>query len=345
MSRFEKTAVVLVNLGTPTDANNKAVRAFLGEFLADKRVIEGSGPRRWLWLLILNFIVLRIRPKKVAKLYAQIWQQGSPMRHILNAQVQALQKTLQCSYKYPADVFAAMTYGEESESLTGVLHKLHAQNYSKVFVMPLFPQYSATSTGAVYDKVAQFQRSIRDVLDIRILKSYHQHPKFIQGLSQSIEKHWQQHSPAQCLMFSYHGIPQQYADAGDPYPEQCLATTDAVKAALATGAGSDYSGQYISSFQSRFGVTKWVQPYTDETLKQLAEQGITSIDVICPAFSADCLETLEEVAKTNRDLFIESGGVEYRYIPALNDDTLFIECLSDILQQQAADWLGDKIDT
>jgi len=342
MPKIGKTAVVLVNIGTPTNADAKSVRAFLGEFLADKRVIEGGGPRRWLWLFILNFIVLRIRPKKVAKLYAQIWQQGSPMRHILNAQVLALQNSLQQNYKEPADVFPAMTYGEGN--LTEVLHKLHAQNYSKVFVMPLFPQYSATSTGAVYDKVAQFQSSIRDVLDIRILKSYYQQPKFIQGLAQSIEQHWKQHSPAQCLMFSYHGIPQQYADAGDPYPEQCLATTEAVKSALAV-AGKDYSGQFISSFQSRFGVTQWVQPYTDHTLKQLAEQGVTSIDVICPAFSADCLETLEEIAKTNRNLFIESGGIEYRYIPALNDQSLFIECLSDILQQQTADWLGEKIDT
>ncbi|EPJ46545.1 MAG: hypothetical protein OFPI_33710 [Osedax symbiont Rs2] len=342
MSKIEKTAVVLVNIGTPTKADAKSVRTFLGEFLADKRVIEGRGPRRWLWLLILNLIVLRRRPKKVAKLYAQIWQQGSPMRQIMNAQVQALQKALQGRFEKPVDVFAAMTYGREN--LTDVLHKLHAQNYTKVFVMPLFPQYSATSTGAVYDKVGQFQSSIRDVLDIRILKSYYQHAKFIQGLAQSIEQHWQQHGAAQCLMFSYHGIPQQYADAGDPYPRQCLQTTEAVKTAL-TAAGSEFSGEFISSFQSRFGVTQWVKPYTDETLKQLAARGITSIDVICPAFSADCLETLEEIAKTNRELFIESGGIEYRYIPALNEQPLFIECLSDILQQQAADWLGEKIDT
>ncbi|MEH6443391.1 MAG: ferrochelatase [Oceanospirillaceae bacterium] len=343
MSQVEKTAVVLVNLGTPEQANEQSVRAFLGEFLADSRVIEGHGPRRWLWLAILNLIVLRTRPKKVAKLYQDIWKEDSPMRIILHNQVDELQKSLTKIYSNPPQVFAAMTYG--ASNLTSVLQQLQQQKYSQVFVMPLFPQYSATSTGPVYDKVAQFQKNARDVLDIRILKSYYNHHLYIQALAQSIEKHWSKHQPAQKLMFSYHGIPQQYADDGDPYPQQCFETTRLVKEALLTGPFAERANQIISSFQSRFGVTKWVEPYTDVTLEELAKDGIESIDVICPAFSADCLETLEEIAQTNKQVFIENGGSEYRYIEALNAQPLFIETLFTILQQQAADWLGEKIET
>ncbi|MFT5708429.1 MAG: ferrochelatase, partial [Oceanospirillaceae bacterium] len=266
MSQVEKTAVVLVNLGTPEQASEQSVRAFLGEFLADSRVIEGRGPRRWLWLAILNLIVLRTRPKKVAKLYQEIWQEDSPMRIILQNQVAELQKSLKHIYSNPPQVFAAMTYG--ASNLTSVLQQIQQQKFSQVFVMPLFPQYSATSTGPVYDKVGQFQKNARDVLDIRILKSYYNHPLYIQALTQSIEKHWSEYGPAQKIMFSYHGIPQQYANDGDPYPQQCFETTRLVMEALLTGPFAEYANHIISSFQSRFGVTKWVEPYTDVTLEQ-----------------------------------------------------------------------------
>jgi ferrochelatase len=347
MSKNEKTAIILVNLGTPKKPDASSVKAFLAEFLADQRVIEGKGVRRWLWLAVLNFIVLQTRPKKVAKLYQEIWQDDSPMRNILNQQVHALQADLNANYKEPPTVFAAMTYGEPG--LSPLLKALAQQKYQKVFVMPLFPQYSATSTAPVYDKVADFQKSSRNVLDIRILKSYFDHPKFIASLSASIEQHWQKNQPAERLVFSYHGIPQQYADAGDPYPQQCLATTDLVKRDLLANGylkeNEDQSDeQLISTFQSRFGPTKWVEPYTDESLASLAKSGVKSVDIICPAFSADCLETLEEIAQENKKIFTENGGVEYRYIAALNDAPLFIDCLSDILKQQASDWLGEKIE-
>ncbi len=339
MSLHQKTAIVLVNLGTPAEPTASSVRAFLAEFLADQRVIEGKGPRRWLWLAVLHGIVLRIRPKKVAKLYSEIWQQDSPMRNILKAQVAALQGILNKHYRNAPQVYPAMTYGEPN--LTKLLQKLHREGTSQVYIMPLFPQYSATSTGPVYDAVANFQKSTRNVLDIRILKNYCEHEKYIEALASSIKVHWQNNEPAEKLLFSYHGIPQQYADDGDPYPEQCFKTTELVKEYLEKDTELAKS-ELISSFQSRFGFTKWVEPYTDATLEDFAKKGVKSIDVICPAFSADCLETLEEIAQTNKAIFIDNGGQEYRYIPALNDDPLFIEALFEIAQQQVPDWLGDK---
>ncbi len=339
MSQPQKTAIVLVNLGTPAEPTASSVRAFLAEFLADQRVIEGKGPRRWLWLAVLHGIVLRLRPKKVAKLYAEIWQTDSPMRMILQAQTEALQSKLNSTYQNAPTVYSAMTYGEPN--LTKLLQKVHKDGISNVYIMPLFPQYSATSTGPVYDAVANFQKNARNVLDIRILKNYCEHEKYIEGLVATIKDHWQAHPPAEKLLFSYHGIPQQYADDGDPYPKQCFKTTELVKACLER-EGLSANSELISSFQSRFGFTKWVEPYTDDTLEAFAKEGVKSIDVICPAFSADCLETLEEIAQTNKALFTENGGDTYRYIPALNDHPLFIEALFDIAQQQVPDWLGDK---
>ena len=342
MSKQRKIAIVLVNIGTPTEPNAKSVAGFLGEFLADPRVIEGRGLRRWLWLAILKFIVLRTRPKKVAKLYQEIWQQDSPMRNIMNAQVKALQKRLDAKYKEPPQVFMAMTYG--AQNFAQLLVQLQQQSYTQVFVVPMFPQYSATSTGPVYDAVANFQRAAREVLDIRVVKSYYDDENFIAALTQSLEQHWQENIPAAKTIFSYHGIPQQYVDAGDPYQRHCLETTELVKAALVDGDFAAQADNIVSTFQSRFGRTAWIQPYTDKSLKALAVQKVDSVDIICPAFSADCLETLEEIAKTNKTLFIENGGRQYRYIAALNDQPLFIDCLLNIVQQQASDWLGDKIE-
>ena len=342
MSNNDKTAIVLVNIGTPKQPNAKSVADFLGEFLADPRVIEGRGPRRWLWLAVLKLIILRTRPKKVAKLYREIWQEESPMRTILHAQAAALQQHLKNEYIEAPKVYGAMTYGDQN--INDLLVKLKRESYQNVFVIPMFPQYSATSTGAVYDCIANFQRASREVLDIRIVKSYYRDENFISALTHSIEHHWRNNDTAQKTVFSYHGIPQQYADDGDPYPQHCIETTERVKAQLRAGEFAAQADTIISTFQSRFGPTQWVQPYTDKTLAELAAKNIYSVDVVCPAFSADCLETLEEIAKTNKALFIDAGGQQYRYIEALNDQPLFIECLAKLVQQQATDWLGDKIE-
>ncbi|MEH6471084.1 MAG: ferrochelatase [Halopseudomonas sp.] len=327
-----KTAVILVNLGTPKAPTAEAVRRYLREFLWDRRVIEGRGLRRGFWWLVLNLIILRVRPAKVAKLYASIWDQDSPMRKILNQQAVSLQQALREQFpESGAEVFAAMTYGEPGFSR--LLESLQGDGYRRILVMPLYPQYSATSTAPIYDKVARFQLQQREVCDIRILKEYHDHSLYIEALAQSIERHWQEHQPAEKLLLSFHGIPKSYADQGDPYPQQCLQTARSLAARL--GLSDD---QYQATFQSRFGPAEWVKPYTDETLKSLASGGVKSVDMISPAFSADCLETLEEIAIQNREIFEAAGGGPYRYIAALNNDPAHIELLLQLVKEQAGQW-------
>jgi ferrochelatase len=329
-----KTAVILVNLGTPDAPTPAAVRRYLGEFLWDRRVIEGRGLRRALWWLLLNLVILRLRPRKVARLYQKIWKQDSPMRQILNQQVASLQLLLQKNYPDSSpQVFSAMTYGDPS--LTRCLLELSQSGYKRMLVMPLYPQYSATSTAPIYDRVARFQQNSREVCDIRIVKEYHDHPLYIEALAQSVRAHWQAHPPAERLLLSFHGIPKAYADQGDPYPKQCLKTAELLARKL-----NLIEGAYLASFQSRFGPAEWVQPYTDAALKGFAQQGITSVDVISPAFSADCLETLEEIAIQNRELFEKAGGEVYRYIPALNNSQAHIHLLAALVDEQAGHWLS-----
>ncbi len=329
---MSKIAVILVNLGTPAEPSAAAVRCFLKEFLWDRRVIEGSGLRRGLWWLVLNLIILRVRPTKVAKLYASIWDQDSPMRKILQQQAEGLQQALAVQYgESKADVYAAMTYGEPS--LSRLLQRLHQEGYRRLLVMPLYPQYSATSTAPIYDQLAKFQLAQREVADIRILKDYHDHPLYIEALAASVRQHWQAHAPAEKLLMSFHGIPKGYADKGDPYPQQCLQTARLLAASLELD-----DDQYQATFQSRFGPAEWVKPYTDTTLKALAKQGVTSVDMISPAFSADCLETLEEIAIQNRKGFTAAGGEQYRYIAALNAEPAHIELLLQLVKEQAGQW-------
>lgn len=328
-----KTAVVLVNLGTPDKPTAEAVRRYLKEFLWDKRVIEGRGPRRWFWWLVLNLIILRIRPRKVAKLYASIWEQDSPMRRILHQQVAALQLELQRVYPGRSpEVFAAMTYG--SPSFEQCLKDLHRSGYRRILVMPLYPQFSATSTGPVYDKVAQFQLSNRDICDVRILRDYHDHPLYINALAESVQRHWEANGRGEKLLLSFHGIPKSYADQGDPYPQQCLTTANLLAEALGLR-----ESEYQATFQSRFGPAEWVKPYTDETLEKLAKAGTKSVDVISPAFSADCLETLEEIAEENREVFQNAGGEGYQYIPSLNASPSHIALMLQLVEEQASFWL------
>ena len=330
---MQKSAVVLVNLGTPTEPTAESVRAFLKQFLWDRRVIEGRGVRRLFWWLVLNLVVLRIRPAKVAKLYAAIWDQDSPMRKILNQQVVALQQKLNRRYTNNSPtVFAAMTYGEPG--LEPLLKKLHQQGYRRLLVMPLYPQYSATSTGPVFDIVARFQLAQRDVCDVRILKDYYDHPLLIDALAQSVERHWASSGRADKLLMSFHGIPKSYAEQGDPYVEQCLHTAQLLASKLKLS-----DEQYQATFQSRFGPAEWVKPYTDETLERLAKSDVKSVDMLSPAFSADCLETLEEIALQNREVFVDAGGERYCYIPALNDDPAHIELLQQLVHEQASGWL------
>ena len=336
MTESGKTAVVLVNLGTPDKAEPGAVKRYLREFLSDSRVVEGKGLRRLLWLSVLNGIILNVRPGKVAKAYASIWEDDSPMRKILDKQVAELQVMLQHECKEHApDVYAAMTYG--NPGLTPLLAKLSNSHYEKVLLVPMYPQYSATTTAPVYDQVAKFQLKQRKVLDIRIVNSYFDHPKYVEVLANQIRGFREEQGKADKLILSYHGIPKEYFDKGDPYPAQCHKTSKLLAAELGLA-----ESEWMTTFQSRFGPAEWMQPYTDKTLESLPEKGIKSVQITCPAFSADCLETLEEIAIENREVFEEAGGESYKYIPALNADPGFIELLATLVKEQAGDWVGAR---
>jgi ferrochelatase len=312
----QKTAVILVNLGTPDAPTPSAVRKFLKEFLWDDRIIK----RTPLWWLILNGIVLNTRPKRVAKLYESVWEDDSPIRTIGYQQ----QNSLQALLKDQAQVSLAMTYGQPS--FNTCLDDLENKGFEKVIVLPLFPQYSATTTGAVFDQVANFIKKTRNLPEIQLIKDYHQHDSYIGALAHSIEKHWQENGKSEKLLLSFHGIPQIYVDQGDPYEQQVKNTVNKLAEKLGL-AKQDYQ----LCFQSRFGPTQWLKPYTDKTLEEWAKNGVKSVDVVCPAFSADCLETLEEISEENKEIFLSHGGQQYSYIPALNNNELHIEMMKQIL--------------
>lgn len=316
-----RLAVVLMNLGTPDQPTPQAVRRYLRQFLSDRRVIEIP---YLLWQIILNLLVLPLRSKRVAKAYASIWQDGdSPMRLILNRQVELLQQALQLQFNTSAEVqvYAAMTYG--NPDIRKVLTQIQQNGSEHVLVLPMFPQYSATSTGAAFDAVKGWLRQQRNMPAITLIKDYHQHPLFIAALAASVQRFWAAHGQAEKLLMSFHGIPQPYADKGDPYPQQCHKTAELLAAELGLT-----KQQWAISFQSRFGRQEWLKPYTSELLQEWGRQGVQSIQVISPAFSADCLETLEELAVENQHIFTAAGGQHYAYIPALNADPAHIELLA-----------------
>lgn len=305
------TAVILVNLGTPDAPTAKAVRRYLREFLSDARVIDLP---RALWWLILNGVILNIRPRRLAKLYQSVWEGDSPIRKISYAQRDLLQLSLKQTLGETAPlVKVAMTYG--NPSIQSVMNEIIDAGVSRCFVIPVFPQYSATSTAAAFDKLVQTLKKQRNLPTLIFLKDYHLHPRYISALTNSIRRFWQIHGKPQQLIFSFHGIPQRYADLGDPYPIQCRATANAVAKQLELN-----DDEWVVAFQSRFGKAEWLKPYIDVLLHNLPQQGIKKIHVICPAFAADCLETLEEISIQGKEMFLESGGEEYQYIPALNDE-------------------------
>lgn len=316
----KKTAILLVNLGTPDAPTPTAVRSYLKEFLSDTRVIEIP---KLIWQVILRAFVLTTRPKRVAHAYQSVWtDEGSPLLAILKAQASALQAYLQ-TQGISTPVYPATTYG--NPSIKDTLTTLTEQGFDNFVILPLYPQYSATSTAAAFDKVAKFAMASRDMPEIHFIKDYHDHPLYIEALATSIERYWATHGKAERLLFSFHGIPKPYADKGDPYPEQCRTTAVLVAERLGLAAH-----EWAVSFQSRFGAQEWLKPYTDELLTEWGQAGV-SVQVASPAFSADCLETLEELAVENRDNFLEAGGKSYQYIPALNTDDLHIELMAKLI--------------
>lgn len=319
-----RLGVVLVNLGTPDAPTAGAVRRYLREFLGDRRVIEVP---RLMWWVILNLFILPFRPRRVAALYASIWQNGdSPMRQILKAQCELLQAGLDKDMPGSAvRVLPGMTYGQPA--LASALSALKAGGVERIVVLPLFPQYSATSSAAAVDALSRWLQKQRNLPAVTIIKDYFEHPLYIKALADSIREFRGRHGSAARLLFSFHGIPEAYAEKGDPYPQRCRATAAAVAAALQLPPGD-----WACSFQSRFGRQPWVQPYTDVLLREWAQDGVGSVQVVCPAFAADCLETLEEIAVENRELFLHAGGREYGYIPALNTRPDHIALLSALVR-------------
>ncbi|SFC34518.1 ferrochelatase [Pragia fontium] len=312
-----KTGILLVNLGTPDAPTAKAVKRYLAQFLHDRRVVDTN---RFIWCPLLHWIILPSRSPKVAKLYQEVWtDEGSPLLVYSRKQQQALAARLP-----DTPVELAMTYG--SPSVNQALERLQRQNVQRLVVLPMYPQYSCSTTGAAWDALSAEFKKRRDLPEVVFIRDYAQHPQYIAALAQSIKASFVQHGQPDLLLFSYHGIPQRYANEGDDYPLRCEATTQAVVAALGLS-----ESQYKMTYQSRFGREAWLQPYTDETLKALPAQGVKRVQVICPGFSADCLETIEEIDKQNREFFMAQGGESYRYIPALNDSPAHIDLLQALV--------------
>lgn len=320
----KKTAVLLTNLGTPSAPTAKALRTYLREFLSDPRVVEIP---RLVWMIILHGIILRVRPKKSAKLYQSIWTDaGSPLM-VISEQITAKVSKSLSNIDDDVVVDLAMRYGEPS--ISNALNKFQNQGIDNIVILPLYPQYAGPTTGSTFDAVVNEIKTWRWIPSLHFISGYYDHPLYIQALANSINEHFQAHGKPEKLVLSYHGMPQYFLEKGDPYYCFCHKTTRLLVEKL--GLDND---DYVMTFQSRFGKAEWLQPYTDVTLENLAKNGCESIAIVSPAFSADCLETLEELVHENKAVFIEAGGKDYRYIPALNDRDDHCELITDIITKQ-----------
>ena len=326
----EKTGILLVNLGTPDAPTPPAVRAYLKEFLGDPRVVEMP---RALWWLILNGIILNTRPKKSAAKYASIWlPEGSPLRVHTEKQTVLLQGYLSQRTKTPFVVDYAMRYG--SPSIPAVLRKLKEQNCQRILIVPMYPQYAASTTATVCDIVFGELQRMRNMPALRTIRNFHDHPGYIKALANSINDFWMKNGRPEKLLMSFHGLPSYTRDKGDPYYCECHKTGRLLAQELGLK-----SSQYTVSFQSRFGRHEWLKPYTAAIFKELGQQKIKRLDVVCPGFVADCLETLEEIALEGKEDFQHEGGGEYRYIPCLNERSDWIHALTDLVLDNLHGWL------
>lgn len=323
-----RTAVLLVNLGTPDAPTPSALRRYLAQFLGDSRVVEIP---RWLWMIILHGIILRIRPAKSAHKYASIWTpEGSPLKVWTERQTQALQESFDHEQR-PLLVRHAMTYG--SPSIAAQLDALKAEGATRILVLPAYPQYSGTTTAPVIDAVGRWAQRTRAVPELRFINRYHDDPGYIEALAQRIESHWEAHGRGEQLLMSFHGVPERTLHLGDPYHCECYVTARLLAQRL--GLSKD---QYRVTFQSRFGKAKWLEPYTEPTVRALAQQGLKRLDVVCPGFTSDCLETLEEIAMEVKQAFLTEGGESFQYIPCLNAQPRWIEALAQLVRQHTSGW-------
>jgi len=322
--------VLLVNLGTPQAPNAREIRRYLAEFLSDPRVIEIP---RYLWLPILHGMVLRTRPRRIAPRYAGIWMEGgSPLLVYSRRQAEGLQRELDARGAGVA-VELAMRYG--SPSIADAVARLRERGCERILAVPLYPQFSASTTATVVDEVGRVAARLRNQPELRFVKRFHDDPGYLDALAASIGGYWREHGEPQKFLLSFHGLPRYSIELGDPYYRECLETAQALRARL--GLAQD---RMEVCFQSRFGAARWLEPYTEPTLKELARTGTTEVDVACPGFVADCIETLDEIAREGRDAFLAAGGKRLRYIPALNDDPAWIGALAGLVQRHLGGWEG-----
>ena len=326
-----RTGILLVNLGTPAAPTAQALRPYLKEFLSDPRVVEIP---RLVWWLILNGIILNTRPKKSAEKYAAIWTaDGSPLRVHTEKQATLLRGWLGEKITSPLKVEYAMRYGQPS--IPATLARMKAEGCERILILPAYPQYAASSTATAFDMAFAWLQKTRNQPALRTLKHYHDHPAYIQALAANIRDDWQRNGRPDVLVMSFHGVPRYTLEKGDPYHSECQKTGRLLAAALGLEPQ-----QYRLTFQSRFGRAEWIQPYTDKTLAALGKEGVKRVDVVAPGFTADCLETLEELAMEGRETFLEAGGQEFRYIPALNEHPQWIAALGQIALENLGGWVS-----
>jgi ferrochelatase len=323
-----RTAVLLVNLGTPAEPTAPALRRYLAEFLSDPRVVEIP---RLVWLPILHGIILRTRPAKSAAKYASIWMdEGSPLAVWTSRQATLLAASL-AERGHDVIVRPAMRYGEPS--VASAMDALRADGVTRVLVLPLYPQYAAATTASVADAVLQWATSARRMPELRFVNEYHDDAGYIAALAERVQQHWRENGRGQKLVLSFHGVPHRSLTLGDPYHCQCHKTARLLGERLGLPRG-----ELMLTFQSRFGKAKWLEPYTEPTLRELAAQGVKRVDVMCPGFAADCLETLEEINQEAREAFIEAGGETFEYIPCLNDQASWIAALAGVAERHLQGW-------
>ncbi|MCB5362316.1 ferrochelatase [Pusillimonas sp. CC-YST705] len=321
--------LLFINLGTPDAPDTASIRRYLGEFLSDPRVVELPP---WLWQLILRGAVLPFRPRKLAPRYAEIWMPGgSPLLVWSQAQVQAVQAALHAQGKPAVRAVLAMRYGRPS--IEQAMQALRAHGCERILVVPMYPQYAASTTATAVDAVAKVAARLRNQPEMRFIKRFHHEPEYIAALAAQLERHWAEQGRGERVLLSFHGLPNDVVQAGDPYHRDCMETAQLLRKRL--GVSSEV---LQVSFQSRFGRQKWLEPYTEPTLAAWGAQGIRSVDVLCPGFLADCLETLEEIQMQCKDAFIKAGGQSFRYVPCLNDDPLWAQGFAAIVGRHIQGW-------
>lgn len=329
----ERTGILLMNLGTPQAPTAKALRPYLRQFLSDRRVIEIP---QFIWWFILNGFILPFRPRQSAHKYAQIWHaEGSPLMVHSQRQTQLLRGYLHDHIASPYAVELGMRYGQPS--IASAIAKLKAQNCNRILLFPLYPQYAASSSASALDDAMRSLIRTRNMPDIRTIRDYHAHPAYIKAVADSISEYWREHGRPEKLVLSFHGVPRRTRDLGDPYYDQCQVSGKLIAEALGL-----QPEQYLIAFQSRFGAAEWLQPYFAPSIEALGKQKLRRVDVVCPGFSSDCLETLEEIAMEGKSLFLEAGGGEYHYIPALNERESWLQAMREIALDNLQGWVTPK---